>query len=140
VAEILALERDLGLSETTVAIERNSWILLSAAYPDMLQASLAMKRTCLADEEYRALVVAMDEAIDWDPDDPRLVDLARSSMAILQRLYPVDLARAQAAEWTRTDEVTVGLLIEMNDYSAPAWRRLYELVGELTREQGYPDF
>jgi DNA-binding transcriptional MerR regulator len=140
VAEILALERDLGLSETTVAIERNSWILLSAAYPDMLQASLAMKRTCLADEKYRALVVAMDEAIDWDPDDPRLVDLARSSMAILQRLYPVDLARAQAAEWTRTDEVTVGLLIEMNDYSAPAWRRLYELVGELTREQGYPDF
>ncbi len=139
-AEILALERELGLSETTVEIERNSWILLSAAYPDMLQASLAMKRTCLDDEEYRALVMAMDEAIDWDPDDPRLVDLARSSMAILQRLYPVDLAREQAAEWTRTDEVTVSLLIEMNDYSSPAWRRLYELVGELTRERGYPDF
>ncbi|GAA3711033.1 MerR family transcriptional regulator [Microlunatus aurantiacus] len=139
VAEILALERELGLRETTVEIERNSWILLSAAYPDMLAASLAMKRACLADAEYRALVVAMDAAVDWDPDDPRLVDLARTSMAVLQRLYPVEVARAEAAEWARTDEVTVGLLIEMNEQSSPAWLRLYELVGELTREGGYPD-
>lgn len=140
VAEILALERELGLSEATVEIERNSWILLSAAYPGMLAASLAMKQVCLADAEYRALVVAMDAAIDWDPDDPRLVELARTSLDVLQRLYPVEVAQAEAAEWTRTDEVTVGLLTEMNDYSAPAWRRLYELVGELTRERGYPDF
>ena len=33
VAEILAWEREIGLSETSVEIERNSWILLSAAYP-----------------------------------------------------------------------------------------------------------
>ncbi|HEY5978057.1 MAG TPA: MerR family transcriptional regulator [Microlunatus sp.] len=140
VAEILAWEREIGLSETSVEIERNSWILLSAAYPSMLEASLAMKRTCLADEEYRELVLAMDRAIDWDRDDPRLVELARFSMSVLERLYPAELAHAQAAEWTGTDDVTVGLLNELNEYTSPAWQRLYELVGELTRERGYPDF
>jgi len=140
VAEILAWEREIGLSETSVEIERNSWILLSAAYPSMLEASLAMKRTCMADEDYCRLVLAMDRAIDWDRDDPRLVDLARLSVAVLERLYPAELAHAQAAEWTGTDDITVGLLTEMNEYSSPAWQRLYELVGELTRERGYPDF
>ena len=140
VAEILAWEREIGLSETSVEIERNSWILLSAAYPSMLETSLAMKRTCLADEDYRRLVLAMDRAIDWDRDDPRLVDLAELSMAVLERLYPAELAHEQAAEWTGTDDVTVGLLTEMNEYSSPAWQRLYELVGELTRERGYPNF
>ena len=140
VAEILAWEREIGLSETSVEIERNSWILLSAAYPSMLETSLAMKRTCLADEEYRRLVLAMDGAIDWDRDDPRLVELARFSMAVLERLYPAELAHEQADQWTGTDDVTVGLLTEMNEYSSPAWQRLYELVGELTRERGYPDF
>ena len=140
VAEILAWEREIGLSETSIEIERNSWILLSAAYPSMLETSLAMKRTCLADEDYRLLVLAMDRAIDWDRDDPRLVDLAEVSMAVLERLYPADLAHQQAEQWTGTDEVTVGLLNEMNEYSSPAWQRLYELVGELTRERGYPNF
>jgi DNA-binding transcriptional MerR regulator len=41
VAEILAWEREIGLSETSVEIERNSWILLSAAYPSMLEAPLS---------------------------------------------------------------------------------------------------
>lgn len=140
VAEILAWEREIGLSETSVEIERNSWILLSAAYPSMLEASLAMKRTCLADEDYRELVLAMDAAIAWDRDDPRLLDLARVSMAVLERLYPAELANEQAAQWTGTDDVTVGLLNELNEYTSPAWQRLYELVGELTRERGYPDF
>ena len=140
VAEILAWEREIGLSETTVRIERDSWILLSAAYPGMLEASLAMKRTCLADEEYRRLVLDLDDALDWDPADPRLGDLARRSMTVLERLYPISRAQQEAAEWTGTDEVTVGLLNELNDETSPAWRRLYELVGELTRERGYPDF
>ena len=131
VAEILAWEREIGLSETSVEIERNSWILLSAAYPSMLETSLAMKRTCLADEDYRRLVLAMDRAIDWDRDDPRLLELAEVSMAVLERLYPAELAHEQAEQWTGTDDVTVGLLNEMNEYSSPAWQRLYELVGEL---------
>lgn len=140
VAEILAQEREIGVSEATVAMERDSWILLSAAYPAMIEASLAMKRSCLADEEYRTLLLAMDEAVDWDPDDPRLVPLAQVSMSVLERLYPAEVAQREAAGWSGTDNLTAGLLNEMNEFASPAWRRLYELVAELTRERGYPDF
>jgi DNA-binding transcriptional MerR regulator len=140
VAEILDWERKIGLRESTVAMERDSWILLSAAYPGMLDRALAIKRACLADEEYRQLILALDDAIDWDRDDPRLHELAQVSMSVLERLYPAETAHREAARWSGSDELTVGLLNEMNEYSSPGWQRLYELVGEMTRERGYPDF
>lgn len=139
VAEILDRERALGISERTVRVERDSWILLSAAYPDQLATSLELRRRCLDDEDYRALMLAMDAAIDWDVDDPRLPELARVSMELLERLYPPAMAQEEAAAWDGTDQVTVDLLNQMNQVS-PSWQRLYELVGALTQERGYPDF
>lgn len=139
VAEILDLERALGVSERTVQVERDSWILLSAAYPDQLARSVELRRRCLADEDYRRMMVTMDEAADWQPDDPRLVELARFSIQLLERLYPADIARQEAADWTGTDQVTVDLLNQMNEVS-PAWQRLYELVAAMTRQRGYPGF
>ena len=139
VAAILDIERQLGVSERTVTVERDSWILLSAAYPDSLAASLILRKACLDDDDYRRMMLTMDAAIDWDRDDPRLPELAELSMSVLERLYPVEVARCEAEKWTGTDEVTARLLNEMNEIS-PAWQRLYELVGELTRAKGYPAF
>ena len=139
VAAILDIERELGVSERTVAVERDSWILLSAAYPDSLAASLILRKACLDDDDYRRMMLTMDAAIDWGRDDPRLPELAELSMSVLERLYPADVASREAEKWTGTDEVTARLLNEMNEIS-PAWQRLYELVGELTRAKGYPAF
>ena len=139
IAAILDIERELGVSEQTVTIERDSWILLSAAYPDALETSLVMRRACLDDEDYQRMLMIMDDAIGWTADDPRLPELAELSMTILERLYPVEVARQEADQWSGTDEVTFNLLNEMNEVS-PAWQRLYELVGELTQERGYPKF
>lgn len=139
VADILDTERELGVSEQTVTIERDSWILLSAAYPDALETSLVMRRACLDDEDYRRMLIIMDDAIRWTADDPRLPELAELSMTILERLYPVEVAQQEADQWSGTDEVTFSLLNEMNEVS-PAWQRLYELVGELTQARGYPRF
>ena len=139
VAEILEIERQLGVSEQTVTVERNSWILLSAAYPDALASSLVMRRACLDDADYQRMLMIMDDAIGWTADDPRLPELAELSMTILERLYPVEVAQQEADQWSGTDEVTFSLLNEMNEIS-PAWQRLYELVGELTRAKGYPKF
>ena len=139
VAAILDIERELGVSEQTVAVERDSWILLSAAYPDALESSLVVRRACLDDEDYRRMLMIMDDAIGWTADDPRLPELAELSMSILERLYPVDVARREADQWSGTDEMTLALLNEMNEVS-PAWQRLYELVTELTRAKGYPAF
>ena len=109
-AEILAWEREIGLSETSVEIERNSWILLSAAYPVHARDVAGDEADLSGRRGLPRLVLAMDRAIDWDRDDPRLVDLAEVSMAVLERLYPAELAHAQAGQWTGTDDVTVGLL------------------------------
>lgn len=98
VVEILEWEREIGLSEETVALERDSWILLSAAYPTMLDAALTMKRLCLADPEYRDVIRTMDEAVDWDPNDPRLPELAELSMTVIGgfiRLRRPDATRAR---------------------------------------------
>ncbi len=140
VATILEWERELGLSEATVTMERDTWILMSAAYPEMLVSSVATKLASLQDPEYRDLLLAMDDAIDWDPEDPRLDGLAERSMVVLQRLYPVETAQRDAGQWSGVDSATVGLLTEMNERASPAWQRLYELVGELTRARGYPEF
>lgn len=139
VAEILDRVRELGISEQTVQVERDSWILLSAAYPDLLSRSVELRHRCLDDEDYRRLMLALDEATGWDPDDPRLLDLARLSMQVLERLYPAEVARQEAADWTGTDQITADLLNQMNQVS-PAWQRLYELVDAMTRERGYPNF
>ena len=139
VADILDTERELGVSEQTVTVERDSWILLSAAYPDALASSLVMRRACLDDADYQRMLMIMDDAIGWTADDPRLPELAELSMTILERLYPVEVAQQEADQWSGTDEVTFSLLNEMNEIS-PAWQRLYELVGELTQERGYPKF
>ena len=105
----------------------------------MLEASLTTKRTCLADEDYRRLLLAMDQAIDWDRDDP-LRRPRRAEHGRARTALPGEVRPRQAEQWTGTDDVTVGLLTEMNEYSSPAWQRLLPLVGELTRERGYPDF
>lgn len=139
VADILEIEREIGVSEQTVTVERDSWILLSAAYPDALENSLVIRRACLDDEDYRRMLMIMDDAIGWTADDPRLPELAELSMTILERLYPIEVAQQEADQWSGTDEVTFNLLNEMNEIS-PAWQRLYELVGELTRAKGYPKF
>ncbi|HYI58375.1 MAG TPA: MerR family transcriptional regulator [Microlunatus sp.] len=140
VAEILQREREIGLSEAAVTMERDTWILMSAGYPELLGSSLATKLAYLDDPEYRDLLLALDEALSWDPDDPRLHGLAERSMVVLQRLYPVETARRDAGRWNGVDPSTLRLMTEMNQRASPAWQRLYELVGELTREQGYPEF
>jgi hypothetical protein len=121
-------------------MERDTWILMSAAYPALLASSLATKLACLDDPDYRDLLLAMDAALDWARDDPRLPELAERSMVVMERLYPAEAARRDAGAWSGVDSATVGLLTEMNERAAPAWQRLYELVGELTRARGYPQF
>ena len=139
-ARILEWEREIGLSEDTVRTERDTWILMSAGYPEMLESSLATKLACLDDPEYRELLLAMDDAVDWDPDDPRLAGLAERSMVVLQRHYPVETAQQDAGQWSGVDSATLGLMTELSERASPAWLRLYELVGELTRAEGYPEF
>ena len=137
VAELLDLERSIGISERTIALERDAWILLAATYPEMIDDVFTWKQMTAYDPEFQQLMLAMDEAYDWDRDDPRLVDLAKRSLDVMERLYPAEAAAAYMADWS-VDTTRYHLVSDHGSEDSPAWIRLNELVEELSRERGYP--
>ena len=137
VAELLDLERSIGVSERTIAMERDGWILLAAAYPEMLDEALKWKRITTTDPAYQKVLVAMDQAFDWDPDDPRLRDLAEQCLTVMQQLYPPQAAAEYVDSWS-VDKSRYHLVSDHGAEDSPAWNRLNVLVEELSRERGYP--
>lgn len=130
IAEYLEELRAAGVSERGVLMERDGWVMLAAAYPEMAPRWIAHKRADLDDPEYREFYVAYDQAHDWKVDDPRLEALA-DTMADRFR-------RQLAAAGDQADELRMEKVLSpeeqklfstyVNDYS-PAWVRLTEMVG-----------
>jgi DNA-binding transcriptional MerR regulator len=134
VADMLDVLRGMGVSDRGVDIERDGWVLLEALCPEMVGEWTRQKRAALADEEFRRLYLACDEARDWDASDPRLNELAG---------WMVDWAvsRREALLGVDTDAVPADpsltlveqLIAAELSRASPAWRRLGELSkSELT--------
>jgi DNA-binding transcriptional MerR regulator len=137
VAELLDLERSIGVSERTIAMERDAWILLAATYPEMLDEVFTWKQLTTTDPEYQKLLVAMDEAYEWSADDPRLPELAQRCVDVMAQLYPPDAAAKYVASWS-VDTGRYNLISDHGMEDSPAWERLNRLVEELSRQRGYP--
>jgi DNA-binding transcriptional MerR regulator len=137
VAELLDVERSIGVSERTIAMERDAWILLAATYPEMLDQVFAWKQLTTTDPEYQKLLVAMDEAFDWSADDPRLPELAQRCVRVMSQLYPPEAAAEYVSSWS-VDTSRYRLISDHGQEDSPAWVRLNALVEELSRERGYP--
>jgi DNA-binding transcriptional MerR regulator len=137
VAELLDLERSIGISERTIAMERDAWILLAATYPEMLDNVFTWKQLTTHDPDFQQLMLAMDEAYDWDADDPRLVDLAKRCLEVMGKLYPAETAADYLADFA-VDASRYNLISDYGSEDSPAWVRLNGLVEELSRECGYP--
>ena len=78
--------RELGCSERYVAIEHDSCVLGSVKLPSLVEDHLAIKLRLLSDDTYIRLVHGYDGALIWSPDDPRIDDLARASVAEAERI------------------------------------------------------
>src|SRR5215468_291329 len=76
VADYLDQLQDLGVSQRTVHMEREGWILMQSVSPKEAAIWIADKHDALGDPEFRALYLQYDAAFDWSPDDPRLPALA----------------------------------------------------------------
>ncbi|MGC0417519.1 MerR family transcriptional regulator [Embleya sp. AB8] len=72
VVAILNRMRALGVSERRVRTERDSWILMQALDPHAVPVRIREKNAGLDDPETTRLFLACDQAVDWDPHDPRL--------------------------------------------------------------------
>ncbi|HEV2638680.1 MAG TPA: MerR family transcriptional regulator [Actinocrinis sp.] len=127
VADYLEDMRAVGLSDRTVELERDGWIMLLISYPDQALEWLAQKRAGLADEEFQKLYLAFDRALDWDPDDPRLADLVEEIIAYFVRERPDDDLPLLSDLVDQSPNLSTVLEAHMVNYS-PSWERLNVLI------------
>jgi DNA-binding transcriptional MerR regulator len=123
IVDILEQLRSIGVSERTVQIERDGWILVVALSPEVIPEWVGVKRAALDDPEFRRIYVLSDQAFDWDPADPRVTELA-DAMA--------DWAASSRQETSLVDEnsgnlAAVALMASHIVGSSPTWERLNEL-------------
>ena len=124
VTGLLDQMRSLGVSEATMTLERDGWTLLVAISPDQAVKLAREKSVALANPGFRQLYLRWEQACDWDPNDPRLADLAAQAAAWMEKQPagppPDDLPAGIAA--------VSALLSAQMRAGSPAWRRLDELA------------
>ena len=126
VTGLLDQMRSLGVSERSMTLERDGWILLMGRLPDQVPRRAADKSAALADPDFQRLYLAFDQAYDWDPDDPRLAGLAADVAAWTGKQRPSSPPQSDTAI------STINTLLSAKVATAsPAWDRL----GELSRAQ-----
>ena len=125
VADYLERLGALGISDRTVHLEREIWILLQAVSPDRAAEWAADKLDAIDDPEFQSLYRDYDAAFDWPPDDPRLPELA----ARTARWFT---ARGPESTTAAPPDPTITRLASasVSAYS-PAWTRLAQLTRTL---------
>ena len=119
--------RQLGIPERMVEGERDAWILVAAQLPDQMAMLMTLKTAQLEEPLVIELYRDLSEAIDWEPDDPRLPVLVDKLVASIG---------ATEAEWEDYEEELefsdelVDLLDGAFISSVPVAARLMELLQE----------
>jgi DNA-binding transcriptional MerR regulator len=127
VADFLEVLHELGVSQRTIQMERNGWILMQSASPKQAAIWLADKRDALGDPEFRAIYLEYDTAFDWSPEDRRLNALAVRT----ERWFAKGQERLKGREGSVLDPTLAQLVATSVGMSSPAWDRL----GEIGRER-----
>ncbi|MDA8047719.1 MAG: MerR family transcriptional regulator [Actinomycetota bacterium] len=129
VTRLLDQMRSLGVSEATMTFERDGWTLLMTLSPEQAAKSASEKSAALADPVFQQLYLRWDQARDWDPDDPRLADLAVQTSAWLEE----QSSGPPPADPPAGIATVSALLSAQLRGDSPAWRRLDELSRQSRR-------
>jgi DNA-binding transcriptional MerR regulator len=126
VSDYLDRLRELGVSERTVQMERDGWILLQSSSPKAAAIWFADKVGAIDDPEFVAIYLEYDAAFDWSPEDPRLDAVAdRAERWFVRRGDRPTSGRQPAA-----DPGIAELIATSTGSSSPAWDRLKEIAKE----------
>lgn len=125
VVDYLDFLRQLGLSERTVRVERDGWILMAAHAPDDVVRFVEGKVQLFDDPAYGELYRTFDQSADWLPGDPRLEELA-DLLCDYAGQVPDDTPGLQEGH----DEPLVTLLDAYTEGETPGWRHLRGLLEE----------
>jgi DNA-binding transcriptional MerR regulator len=124
-ADYLDQLQKLGVSERTVQMERDIWILLQSISPAETAIWFADKCEAMRDPEFRALYLEYDAAYEWSPDDRRLDELAdRTDRWIASR------PGSYRTGGGLLDPATAQLVTTSVGMSSPGWDRLRQIVEE----------
>jgi DNA-binding transcriptional MerR regulator len=124
VVDFLDRLHELGVSQRSVQMERDGWILLQSVSPKEAAIWIADKRDAINDPEFCALYLEYDAAFGWSPDDPRLFALADRT----QRWVAKRRGRFEGGGWPVPDPAIVRLVTTWVGASSPAWDRLTEIA------------
>lgn len=130
--------RELGFDDDFLRLNRDGWILVDAVYPGALSESVAEHAAALEDPDYVRLLLDFQAVRDLQPDDEAVEDLARRTVALLQRHYPVERAVQETDQWGE-DRAGYQVVADHSSADSPAWRRLNDRVTALAIEAGYPE-
>jgi DNA-binding transcriptional MerR regulator len=126
VAEYLDRLRELGVSQRSVHMERDGWILLQSASPKAAAVWFAEKLDAIDDPEFVAIYLEYDAAFDWSADDPRLDALADRA----ERWFVRRGDRPKGGKQPIPDPGIAQLIATSTGSSSPAWDRLKEIARE----------
>ncbi|MEU3990966.1 MerR family transcriptional regulator [Streptomyces platensis] len=116
--------RSLGVSERTVRLERDVWILLQALDPESMPQAIKDKAASFDDPKTTRLYLACDQSIDWDPHDPRVDQL-------IDELdnWEIDHARDSS------EQGNVALAFSRVVEAAPAWQRILGVLAHRAKQR-----
>ncbi|MDQ6791456.1 MAG: MerR family transcriptional regulator [Candidatus Dormibacteraeota bacterium] len=132
VADYLDQLHELGMSQRSVQVERDGWILLQSVSPKAAAIFIADKRDAFSDPEFRAIYLEYDAAFEWSPDDPRLYELADRTV----RWLAAQISGSEGEERPFRDPTIAQLLATSTGVSSPAWDRLTEIAEERMAGEG----
>jgi len=126
--EYLARLREIGVPERAIEMERDAWILVAAQIPDQMPTLMAIKQSQIEDPAVRAIYLDLVNAAAWDPEDPRLPQIADRMVALIEKDVE-KWSEDQIASFTLDAEL-VALLDGMFVDAVPAARNLLRLLEE----------
>ena len=127
IVDLLDGLRAIGVSDRTVKLERDGWIVLAAGYPDESGEAAQAKLKALDEPEFRQIYLAYDEAAEWDPSDPRLEQIADLILAFAARYDPGPEANPPPPA---DDPAVLAQMAGATGDLPPPWRKQDELCRE----------
>jgi DNA-binding transcriptional MerR regulator len=129
---------DLGFRPDYVAGQQEALVLARALAPELFDIFLTQLEHRLDDPEFVHLTKRGWDARSWDPDDPRIDELASALADNL--LVNRELLEAPTGYQPRPDAATRYGLINhhLEDQASTAWTRLNALVEAKLRAAGVP--
>jgi DNA-binding transcriptional MerR regulator len=133
--------RGLGFPDRMVNFERDAWILVAAQMPEQMPTMMALKRAQLDSPAVIDLYVDLLAAVDWEPDDPRVVALADRLVSLIEttsedwadqeKEFALDDALVALLDAVFLDAVPIGyrLLELMEERGWTGWTRLERVDG-----------